>query len=227
MRIEAARPPYDLAEASRALRRTDPRMAKLIDRVGPCTLAIHRRQPFEALLRSIVYQQLNGRVAETILSRVLALYAPRPFPTPEALLGTEDARLRAAGLSRAKTAAIKSLARHAQQGEIPTRRQALRLETSELVERLTRVRGIGVWTVEMFLIFGLGRPDIWPVLDFGVRKGLALTFSRRTVPTPRRVAPFARLFSPYGSVAAWYFWRACELDPPLNTSALRRKSRSR
>ena len=188
-------------------------MDSLIARVGPCTLTIHNHPPFEALLQSIVYQQLNGRAAETILGRVLALYDPRGFPRPKDVLSTEDAILRSAGLSRAKTAAVKSLARHAMEGAIPTRKEALRLPNEILIDRLTRVRGIGVWTVEMFLIFGLGRPDVWPVLDFGVRKGLALTMGKRKVPTPRQAVPFARKFSPYGSVAAWYFWRACELKP--------------
>jgi DNA-3-methyladenine glycosylase II len=188
-------------------------MAALIEVVGPCTLTIHTRPPFEALLQSIVYQQLNGHAAETILGRVLAIYQPKYFPLPEDLLATGDADLRAAGLSRAKTAAMKSLAEHALAGVIPTRAQALRLSNDELIERLTQVRGIGRWTVEMFLIFGLGRPDIWPVLDFGVRKGLGLTFARRRLPTPKQAEPYARKFAPYASVAAWYLWRACEIKP--------------
>lgn len=188
-------------------------MNALIEQVGPCTLTTHALPPFEALVQSIVYQQLNGRAAETILGRVLAIYAPKSFPTPQDLLATDDARLRAAGLSRAKAAAVKSLARHALEGVVPRRAQAVRLANEALIERLTQVRGIGRWTVEMFLIFGLGRPDVWPVLDFGVRKGLGLTFGKRGVPTPKQATPFGRRFSPYGSVAAWYFWRACELKP--------------
>ncbi len=208
------RPPtYDAAAAVGHLRGAHPRMASLIDQVGPCTLTTHTLPPFEALVQSIVYQQLNGRAAETILGRVLAIYAPRPFPTPEDLLGTDDTRLRAAGLSRAKTAAVKSLAQHALDGVVPTRAQAVRLSNEALIERLTKVRGIGRWTVEMFLIFGLSRPDVWPVLDFGVRKGLGLTLGKRGVPTPKQAMPFGRRFTPYGSVAAWYFWRACELKP--------------
>ncbi len=186
-------------------------MATLIDRVGPCALTTHGLPPFEALVQSIVYQQLNGRAAETILGRVLAIYAPKRFPKPQDFLATDDTILRAAGLSRAKTAAVKSLAQHSLEGNIPTRAQAFRLENHELVERLTRVRGVGRWTVEMYLIFGLSRPDVWPVLDFGVRKGLGRTFGKRAVPTPKQAQPFARKFSPYGSMAAWYFWRACEL----------------
>jgi 3-methyladenine DNA glycosylase/8-oxoguanine DNA glycosylase len=206
-------PPYDTGAAAFHLRDSHPRMATLIERVGPCALTTHTLPPYESLVQSIVYQQLNGRAAETILGRVLAIYAPKPFPAPGDILATPDDRLRAAGLSRAKTAAVKSLAQHALEGVVPTRAQAVRLSNEELIERLTRVRGIGRWTVEMFLIFGLGRPDVWPVLDFGVRKGLGLTFRKRAVPTPKQALPFARRFTPFGSVAAWYFWRACELKP--------------
>lgn len=203
-------PSYDVAAGVEHLRQSHLKMAALIDRVGPCELTTHRLPPFEALVQSIVFQQLNGRAAETILGRVLALYAPRTFPLPAQLLATDDADLRAAGLSRAKTAAMKSLALHAENGTVPTRAQALRMADNELIARLTQVRGIGVWTVEMFLIFGLSRPDVWPILDFGVRKGLGRTFGKRGVPTPRQALPYGRRFSPYGSLAAWYFWRACE-----------------
>jgi len=220
-------PSYDLAAATEHLRQAHPRMGALIDQVGPCAMTVHALPPFEALVQSIVYQQLNGRAAATILGRVLALYAPKPFPAPEDLLRTEETALRAAGLSRAKTLAVKSLAQHSLDGIVPTRAQAVRLTNEELLLRLTQVRGIGRWTVEMFLIFGLGRPDVWPVLDFGVRKGLGLTFRKRGVPTPRQATPFVRKFSPYSSVAAWYFWRACELKPkaPLVRKAKAAKTR--
>jgi 3-methyladenine DNA glycosylase/8-oxoguanine DNA glycosylase len=219
------RPPtYDAAAAVSHLRGAHPRMASLIDRVGPCTLTTHTLPPFEALVQSIVYQQLNGRAAETILGRLLAIYAPRPFPAPEDILATPDDRLRAAGLSRAKTAAVKSLAEYARAGTVPTRAQAVRLSNEALIERLTRVRGIGRWTVEMFLIFGLSRPDVWPVLDFGVRKGLGLAFGKRGVPTPKQAMPYGRRFTPYGSVAAWYFWRACELQPELRPKLRKAKA---
>ena len=189
-------------------------MAALIDQVGPCTITVHTLPPFEALVQSIVYQQLNGRAAETILGRVLALFPAKAFPTPDDFLATEDAVFRAAGLSRAKTAAVKSLAQHALDGTVPTRAQAQRLTSDELIERLTRVRGIGRWTVEMFLIFGLSRPDVWPVLDFGVRKGLGRAFGRRALPTPKQALRYGRKFSPYGSIAAWYCWRAAEIPGP-------------
>jgi 3-methyladenine DNA glycosylase/8-oxoguanine DNA glycosylase len=108
---------------------------------------------------------------------------------------------------------MQSLAQHALDGVVPTRAEALRMDNEELIERLTRVHGVGRWTVEMFLIFGLGRPDVWPVLDFGVRKGLGLTFRKRAMPTPKQAQPFLKKFSPWSSVAAWYFWRACEVEP--------------
>lgn len=208
------RPPsYDVTAAVEHLRASHERMAALIDIVGPCGLSTHNAPPFEALVQSIVYQQLNGNAAATILGRVLAIYAPRPFPSPEDLLATDEAKLRAAGLSRGKLRAMRSLAQHALDGVVPTRAQALRMDNEELIERLTRVHGVGRWTVEMFLIFGLGRPDVWPVLDFGVRKGLGLTFRKRAMPTPKQAQPFLKKFSPWSSVAAWYFWRACEVEP--------------
>ena len=219
-------PSYDIVAATQHLRESHPRMAALIEKVGPCTISTHTAPPFEALVQSIVYQQLNGRAAETILGRVLALYAPKKFPSPEDLLATDDARLRAAGLSRAKTAAVKSLAQHAIEGVVPPRPHAVRLANEELIERLTQVRGVGRWTVEMFLIFGLSRPDVWPILDFGVRKGLGLTFGKRGVPTPKQAQPYGRKFSPYGSVAAWYFWRACELAPAKPPASRSRKPKA-
>lgn len=210
------RPPaYDVNAAVEHLKAAHPRMAGLIEHVGPCALETHALPPYEALIQSIVHQQLNGKAASTILGRVLAIYSPKSFPSPEDVIATDDAPLRAAGLSRAKLLAIKSLAQHALEGVVPTRAQAQRLSNEELIERLTKVRGIGRWTVEMYLIFGLSRPDVWPVLDFGVRKGLGLTFGKRGLPNPKQAAPFFRRFSPYSSVAAWYFWRACEVEPEV------------
>ena len=205
-------------------------MATTIDRIGACGLQTHTLPPFEALTQSIVYQQLNGRAAATILGRLLAIYAPKAHPAPEDILKTPDERLRAAGLSRAKTLAIKSLAQHALDGTVPTRAQAVRLSNDELIERLTKVRGIGRWTVEMFLIFGLSRPDVWPVLDFGVRKGLGRAFRKRAMPTSKQSLPYGRMFSPYSSIAAWYFWRVCELPedrPAKRVKAKPGKNRSR
>lgn len=203
-------PAYDVADVERRLRESSPSMARMIDRIGPLGLQIHSLSPFEALLRSIVYQQLAGSAASAIWSRVRACFS-RGRPTPRVLLALDAVHLRDAGLSAGKLAAAKVLARRTMDGTIPTRRQATTMSDEELVQRITTVKGIGPWTVEMFLIFGLGRPDVWPVLDLGVRKGLARTFRRRELPTPREALLLGRKFAPYRSAAAWFMWRAAEL----------------
>jgi 3-methyladenine DNA glycosylase/8-oxoguanine DNA glycosylase len=169
-------------------------------------------RPFDALAESIAYQQLSGKAAATIFGRVRALYPKRKWLDPEELLATPDETLRAAGLSRAKTAALKDLAAKTIDGTVPAGRALIRMSDDEIITRLTAVRGIGRWTVEMLLLFDLGRPDVWPVDDYGVRKGFAKTFGRRKLPTPKQLVKFGEKWRPYRSVAAWYFWRA--LDQP-------------
>ena len=169
-------------------------------------------RPFDALAESIAYQQLSGKAAATIFGRVRALYPKRKWLDPEQLLATPDEILRAAGLSRAKTAALKDLAAKTIDGTVPTGRALIRMTDDEIIARLTAVRGIGRWTVEMLLLFDLGRPDVWPVDDYGVRKGFAKTFGRRKLPTPKQLMKFGEKWRPYRSAAAWYFWRA--LDAP-------------
>jgi len=169
-------------------------------------------RPFDALAESIAYQQLSGKAAATIFGRVRALYPKKKWLDPEQLLATPDEILRAAGLSRAKTAALKDLAAKTIDGTVPTGRALIRMSDDEIITRLTAVRGIGRWTVEMLLLFDLGRPDVWPVDDYGVRKGFAKTFGRRKLPTPKQLMKFGEKWRPYRSVAAWYFWRA--LDAP-------------
>jgi len=169
-------------------------------------------RPFDALAESIAYQQLTGKAAATIFGRVRALYPKRKWLDPKQLLATPDETLRAAGLSRAKTAALKDLAAKTIDGTVPSGRALVRMTDDEIITRLTTVRGIGRWTVEMLLLFDLGRPDVWPVDDYGVRKGFAKTFRRRTLPTPKQLMKFGEKWRPYRSVAAWYFWRA--LDAP-------------
>jgi 3-methyladenine DNA glycosylase/8-oxoguanine DNA glycosylase len=169
-------------------------------------------RPFDALAESIAYQQLSGKAAATIFGRVRALYPKKKWLDPELLLATPDEKLRAAGLSRAKTAALKDLAAKTIDGTVPTGRALIRMTDDEIIMRLTTVRGIGRWTVEMLLLFDLGRPDVWPVDDYGVRKGFAKTFGRRQLPTPKQLMKFGEKWRPYRSVAAWYFWRA--LDQP-------------
>ena len=169
-------------------------------------------RPFDALAESIAYQQLSGKAAATIFGRVRALYPKQKWLNPEQLLATPDETLRAAGLSRAKTAALKDLAAKTIDGTVPAGRALIRMSDDEIVTRLTAVRGIGRWTVEMLLLFDLGRPDVWPVDDYGVRKGFAKTFRRRQLPTPKQLMKLGEKWRPYRSMAAWYFWRA--LDQP-------------
>ena len=187
-------------------------MAGLIARVGDFTMRPAPAQSlFAALLRSIVHQQLTGKAAATILGRVTRLFAPRRFPAPHDLLHIAPDRLREAGLSAAKTAALRDLAARTLDGTVPSLARIRRMEDEEIVERLTTVRGIGRWTVEMLLIFRLGRPDVLPVSDLGVRKGFALMFRRGKLPEPRVMLRRGERWRPYRSVASWYLWRALEL----------------
>jgi len=167
-------------------------------------------RPFDALAESIAYQQLSGRAAAAIWSRVRALYPKGKRLDPQKILATPDDTFRAAGLSRAKIAALKDLAAKTIDGTVPSGRALLRMSDDEIIARLTTVRGVGRWTVEMLLLFDLGRPDVWPVHDYGVRKGFAKTFGRRKLPTPKELMKFGERWRPYRSVAAWYFWRALD-----------------
>ena len=193
-------------------------MAALIARSRPYeikpSVAI---RPFDALAESIAYQQLNGKAAATIFGRVRALYPKAKWLDAEKVLATADEKLRAAGLSRAKTAAIKDLAAKTIDGAVPSGRALLRMSDDEIIARLTQVRGIGRWTVEMLLLFDLGRPDVWPVDDYGVRKGFAKTFGKRKLPTPKQLMKIGEKWRPYRSVAAWYFWRALDKSEALQS----------
>jgi len=191
----------------------DPRMAQLIARsrrydVKPNGLA----RPFDALAESIAYQQLSGKAAATIWKRVRALFPGRKYIDPRLVLKIPDRKLRAAGLSGSKVAAIKDLAAKTIDGTVPSVRALAKMTDEEIIERLIAVRGIGRWTVEMLLLFDLGRPDVWPIHDYGVQKGFAKTFGRRKLPKPKQLMKLGEKFRPHRSVAAWYFWRA--LDAP-------------
>ena len=203
--------------AHRHLASTHPRMAALIARSLPYNVkpALSIR-PFDALAESIAYQQLSGKAAATIFGRVRALYPRRKYLDPEKTLATPNEAFRAAGLSRDKIAALKDLAAKTIDGTVPSPRAIIRMSDEEIIGRLITVRGIGRWTVEMLLLFDLGRPDVWPVDDYGVRKGFAKTFGRRKLPTPKELMKFGEKWRPYRSVAAWYFWRA--LDAPKKTN---------
>jgi 3-methyladenine DNA glycosylase/8-oxoguanine DNA glycosylase len=204
---------YDPVVACAHLADADRALGRLIARVGGFGLRPRPAQSlFAALARAIVYQQLSGNAAATILSRVVTLFAPKRFPTPSDLLAMPPERLRAAGLSAAKTAALRDLAARTLDGTVPSMARVRRMDDEAIIEQLTRVRGIGRWTVEMLLIFRLGRPDVLPVGDLGVRKGFALTFGTRGLPEPGAMTRRAERWRPYRSVASWYMWRALELD---------------
>jgi DNA-3-methyladenine glycosylase II len=200
--------------AHRHLSQSHPKMAALIRRARKFEIESGGAvRPFEALAESIAYQQLSGKAAATIWGRVRALYPKRKNLDPKLVLKTPDDVLRGAGLSRSKVAALKDLAAKTLDGTVPKNGRALeRMSDDEIIERLTQVRGIGRWTVEMLLLFDMGRLDVWPVNDYGVQKGFAKTFGKRKLPTPKQLMKHGEKFRPYRSVAAWYFWRA--LDKP-------------
>lgn len=211
---------YDPGEAVRQLSAADATLARLIRRVGPYALSIrHMHNPFEALARNIVYQQLHGNAAAAIHARVVALCGGGKLRPRDILDATEES-LRGAGLSGAKTAALKDLAAKTLDGTVPTLARLRRMGDDEIVERLTQVRGIGRWTVEMLLIFRLGRPDILPVGDFAVRKGFMLAYGLGEMPKPKELERYGERWRPYRSVASWYMWRASELPAEAPTRAL-------
>ena len=202
-----------LRRRERALAARDPIMARLIAAAGPCTTEPRlERSPFESLARAIAHQQLNGTAAERILGRFIALYAPAEFPEPEALAVTADAALRAVGFSFSKIRALRDLAEKVIAGIVPTTAELHALDDDAIVERIVQVRGIGRWTVEMLLIFQLGRPDILPVDDFGICNGFRLAYGLKGMPTPRALAEYGTRWAPHRSLAAWYLWRAVDLS---------------
>lgn len=197
----------------RALGRKDPVMRALIKKHGPCPVTPKPGvEPYHALLRSVVYQQLSGKAAGTIYGRVLALFPP-PHPTPQQILDLDPALLRAAGLSENKKLAVLDIAAKALDGTIPKAGEIDHLPDDEIIARLVPVRGIGKWSVEMFLMFTLGRPDVWPIDDLGVRKGYSLAYDA-PMPSPKALLEIGEAWRPHRTLAAWLFWRACE--DPLN-----------
>jgi DNA-3-methyladenine glycosylase II len=189
--------------------RQDARLAKVIDRVGPCRLAPRAEGThFGALLRSIVFQQLSGKAAATIHGRVLGLFGGRE-PTPGELLAVPEETLRGVGLSRQKLAYLRDLARHAGAGGLAVDRLH-ELPDDEVIARVTAVKGVGVWTAQMFLMFRLGRPDVLPVLDLGIRKAVKQVYGLRALPEARKLEALAEKWRPYRTVASWYLWRSLE-----------------
>jgi 3-methyladenine DNA glycosylase/8-oxoguanine DNA glycosylase len=206
-----AHPPSDWSAAIAHLSRADAKLAALIAQVGPCTMEIpHHFSIFYSLARSITYQQLAGSAAAAIFGRVEALF-PKGRMTPRNLLKLDDATLRAAGLSQNKMAALRDLAARCLDGTVPNKRQLARMEDEEIIERISQVRGIGRWTVEMMLLFRLGRPNVLPVDDYGVRKGMQRLYRLRELPKKEAMRRRARKWEPWCSIASWYMWRCAEL----------------
>ena len=232
-------PRYDSAAAIRELTAADPKLGRLIQRAGPFTMRVASAQsPFEALVESIVYQQLNGKAAATIHRRLLESFGPTltspsvgealatalpprvgDHPTPQQILDCPNTQLRCAGLSANKALALRDLAAKTLDGTVPTLARIRRMSDEAIIEHLTQVRGIGTWTVHMMLIFRLGRPDVLPTSDYGVRKGFALTFGKlkptdkvtpTDLPTPAEMEKRAKKWHPWCSIASWYLWRACD-----------------
>ncbi|MEI7899531.1 MAG: DNA-3-methyladenine glycosylase [bacterium] len=192
----------------------DPVMAGLIVRFGKLRLTANRSEPYAALSEAVIYQQLSGKAASTIFRRFMEQLGGGALPEPQQVLDASDAALRAAGLSRNKAASLRDIARHALDGRLPTLAACATLSDDELIERLTDIRGIGRWTVEMFLMFNLGRPDVLPVGDLGVRKGYQSAYATREQPAPKALAAIGQRWSPCRTLAAFYLWRAADTALP-------------
>lgn len=205
--------PLDHSRATAYLRKACPSMKTLVTRIGPCTMEIESgRTPFQALVNAVAHQQLHGKAAATILGRFRLLFPSGRFPSPKALASVSDDQLRGVGFSRAKTAALRDLAEKSLSGVVPSTKVIRELSDEEIIARLTQVRGIGKWTVEMLLIFTLGRPDVWPVDDYGVRTGWKLAYGLPEMPGPKELQALGEPFRPHRSVAAWYLWRATDVN---------------
>jgi DNA-3-methyladenine glycosylase II len=209
----------------RHLKKVDPVLATVIDSVGPCRLETRSEGThFDALVRSIVYQQLSGKAASTILARVHALYGNRS-PTPAELLATPDETLRTAGLSRQKLSYLKDLAGKVACGDVPLEADVIdHLEDDEIIERLVKVKGIGRWTVHMFLLFRLGRPNVLPELDLGIQNAIKRAYRLRKQPGPKDVLRIGKKWAPHASVASWYLWRSLDGESPKNRKPVAKRA---
>ena len=219
-----ARPAFDLPEALRHLSERDTVLRELIAQTKAFAIDAEAGQsPYEVLLEAIAYQSISGKAAATIYGRIKALGENDRPPSPEKMLQIAAPKLRKAGLSGAKVRAMKDLAKKAITGTVPTHDEALQLSDEELVKRLVSVRGIGAWTVEMFLIFRLGRPDVLPIHDLGVKKGWSVAYGKKHMPKPQELLNFGERWRPYRSVASWYMWRAFERAGYKVTNKIRPK----
>jgi 3-methyladenine DNA glycosylase/8-oxoguanine DNA glycosylase len=196
------------------LAKADPVMARLIERHGPCPIIpVKDREPFEALSRAIVYQQLSTKAAATIHARFVGLFRGPAYPTPRQVLRKDDDALRSAGLSRNKTAAMKDLARKTLAGVVPTRAECEEIDDETLIARLTEVRGVGRWTAEMFLIATLARPDVLAIDDLGLRKGAQRAYALAEAPDGKALFTLGERWRPHRTTASWYLWRAVDAPP--------------
>jgi DNA-3-methyladenine glycosylase II len=217
--------PVDADEVMRELCRVDRHLARVIRKVGSFPTKKQKPQlPFESLLRAIVYQQLAGKAAATIFGRVKALGSDGNCPTPEEILSATKPKLRRAGLSRQKIAAVKDLAKKTLDGTVPPLAAIRRMSEEEILERLTQVRGIGEWSVHMFLMFQLGRPDVLPIHDYAIRKGFQHVYGLEDEPKPQMVLAHGERWRPYRSIASWYLWRAVE-ERNENRAAAKKKKK--
>jgi DNA-3-methyladenine glycosylase II len=197
--------------AHKHLKKRDPILRRLIREHGKCALVPEkRRSPFQSLVQAVAHQQLNGTAANTILQRFIKLFPGRKFPRPEDLANVTDEQIRACGFSFAKIKSIRDIAEKTSSGVVPTSRQIVKLSDDEIVARLTEVRGVGRWTVEMLLIFQLGRHDVLPADDFGVRTGFRVAYKKRDLPKPKELLAFGEKWKPYRTTAAWYLWCAAD-----------------
>lgn len=196
-------------EARDHLRRVDPRLSAVIDRVGPCDLRIHDCKPYESLVRAIVYQQLSGKAAATIFGRVVAA-CDRDI-SPSKLAALDDATLRSAGLSSQKVRYVRDLTERATDGSLTLQKMG-RLSDEEIINLLIQVKGIGVWSAQMFLMFALGRPDVLPFGDLGIQKGAMKIYKLKKMPDEAKLTKIAKPWQPYRTAGCWYLWRSLEVD---------------
>src|SRR6202140_1917387 len=214
--------PFDLRIAKAALAAKDERLARLIEETVEFQIEMESMDsPYEALMESITYQSISGKAAATIFARIKALGTNGRAPTPQEMLKLRPQKLRKAGLSGAKVRAMKDLAQKTIDGVVPTLDEAQKMSDEKLGERLVSVRGIGAWTVEMFLIFRLGRPDVLPIHDLGVQKGWSVAYGKKHKPRPKELLAFGERWRPYRTVASWYLWRAFEKAGYATTNKIR------
>jgi len=220
--------PFDLDAATKHLSASDETLAELVRSTAPfhADMEAHK-SPYEALLEAIAYQSISGKAAATIFGRVKALSKTGGIPAPQEMLKFRTQALRKAGLSGAKVLAMKDLAKKTIEGVVPTLEESEKLSDEELVKRLVSVRGIGAWTVEMFLIFRLGRPDVLPIHDLGVQKGLSVAYGKKHKPSPKELLAFGERWRPYRTVASWYMWRAFQRAGYAATNKIKHKKPKR